>query len=331
LESATAACQTPNFLDPYAPIAADLEHFERILAETLTGARPCVTELVRHLRHYRGKRLRPALLLLSARACGDVTPAHHLLAAVVEMIHTATLVHDDILDEAARRRHVPTINARWGNQTGVLLGDYLFTHAFHLASQVDARACRIIGESTNRVCEGELYQGSERGNLNLTEQDYFDIIDSKTAELTCCCCRLGALYSGSADFVVESMSRYGRWLGIAFQIADDVLDLFGDEAATGKSLGTDLEQHKLTLPLIRLLEQLPRTSLSHVEAILRSPGNHKRQALQAYFDTTDALAYAQARAENYAERARDELDCLPASVCRSVLQQLTERVVHRMA
>src|SRR5947209_14976259 len=130
------------------------------------------------------------------------------------MIHTATLVHDDILDDATVRRRVPTVNALWGLNNSVLLGDYLFTHAFYLASTLDdVRACRLIGEATNRVCEGELQQGSERGNLDLGESDYLDVIDGKTAELTACCCRLGALFSGAGPEVVESLARYGRGLG----------------------------------------------------------------------------------------------------------------------
>src|SRR5262249_33502608 len=148
----------------------------------------------------------------------------------------------------------PPVTAAWGTQASILLGDYLFTHAFHLSSTLgDVRACRIIGAATNRVCEGELHQVCERGNLALTEDDYFAIIDAKTAELTACCCRLGALFAGAGPDVVEGLARYGRWLGVAFQIADDLLDLVGEERATGKSLGTDLEQQKLTLPLIRLL------------------------------------------------------------------------------
>src|SRR5205807_2219056 len=194
--------------------------------------------------------LRPALLLLTARACGRVSAAHHILGAVVEMIHTATLVHDDVLDNASVRRHVATVNAGWGNQASILLGDYLFTHAFHLCSSVDARACRLIGEATNRLCAGELHQVTERGNLDLSEDDYFAIIDAKTAELTSCCCRLGALYGGMDEEVVESLATFGRSLGMAFQIADDLLDLVGEERSAGKSLGTDLEQQKLTLPII---------------------------------------------------------------------------------
>ena len=181
--------------------------------------------------------------------------AHPVLAAVVEMIHTATLVHDDILDESMVRRHAATVNAEWGNETAVLLGDYLFTHAFHLAASLDSTlACRWIGRATNRVCEGEMHQVHQRGNLDLDESSYFSIIEGKTAELTAVSCRLGAHYAGADEATTEALDRYGRNLGIAFQIADDVLDIWGEERLTGKSLGTDLEKQKLTLPVIRLLE-----------------------------------------------------------------------------
>jgi octaprenyl-diphosphate synthase len=319
-------------LDWYGPIAKDLEEVERILLASVASPRPGVGRLVEHLGHYRGKRLRPALLLLTARACGRVTAAHHLLGAVVEMVHTATLVHDDVLDSATVRRHVPTVNAAWGNQASILLGDYLFTQAFFLSSTLDdVRACRLIGEATNRVCEGELHQVCERGNLALTEEDYFAIIDAKTAELTACCCRLGALYSGVADEVVERLAAYGRALGVAFQIADDLLDLVGEERSTGKSLGTDVEQQKLTLPLLRLLRESPAEQAARVRQILRAPGNHKREALRPLLRASDALDYARGRAEEFAARARAEIDCLPASECRFILETLTERVVRRDA
>ncbi len=316
--------------DFYAPIAADLTEVERILAGTLANPSAAVAELVRHVSRYRGKRLRPALLLLVARACGRVAAAHHVLGAVVEMIHTATLVHDDVLDGASVRRHVPTVNAGCGNQASILLGDYLFTHAFHLSATLgDARACRIIGESTNRVCEGELRQGLERGNLDLTEAEYFDIIDGKTAELIACCGRLGALFSGAAPDVVEALARYGRWLGMAFQVADDLLDLVGEERATGKSLGTDLEQQKMTLPLIHLLERAPTGVGQRLRQLLASPGNHKRDALRPHLAETGALDYAYGRAEDFAARARGELACLPGTPCRAILESLCDRVVHR--
>jgi octaprenyl-diphosphate synthase len=313
-------------------LARDLDEMERIFTAELRSGRPHVAELVSHLGHYRGKRLRPTLLLLTARACGRVTSAHHVLGAVVEMIHTATLVHDDVLDSATVRRHVVTVNAQWGNQCSILLGDFLFTHAFHLASTLgEARACKLIGEATNRVCEGELQQIRERGNLALSEEEYFSIIDDKTAELTSCCCRLGALYSGSAPDVVESLARYGRALGVAFQIADDLLDLVGEERTTGKSLGTDVEQQKLTLPLIRLLTRAPAEEASRVRQLLNSPGNHKREALRPHLTESGALVYARQRAEQFAAQAREELNCLPPSEARGVLEQLTQQVVHRSA
>jgi octaprenyl-diphosphate synthase len=325
-----AADAAPARLDLFSPIAGDLDEVERVLARTLESPRPHVRELVAHLGHFRGKRLRPALLLLTARACGRLTPAHHTLAAVVEMIHTATLVHDDVLDSAAVRRHAATVNAGWGNQTSVLLGDFLFTHAFHLSSTVgDVRACQIIGASTNRVCEGELQQVCQRGNLALSEAEYFDIIDAKTAELTACCCRLGALFSGVAPAVVEALARYGRHLGVAFQIADDLLDLLGEEDTAGKSLGTDLEQQKMTLPLIRLLAGAPREQASRFRQMLRTPGNHKRELFRPFLEESGSLAYARERAEDFARRARAELDCLPPSECRAILKTLPDRVVHR--
>jgi octaprenyl-diphosphate synthase len=320
----------PARLDLFGPIARDLEEVEHILADTLESPWPHVRQLVNHLGHYRGKRLRPALLLLTARACGRVTPAHATLAAVVEMIHTATLVHDDVLDSATVRRHAATVNAGWGNRASILLGDFLFTHAFHLSSTLgDVRACQVIGAATNRVCEGELQQVCEQGNLFLSEEEYFAIIDAKTAELTACCCRLGALFSGAAPPLVEGLARYGRYLGVAFQIADDLLDVRGEETTAGKSLGTDLEQQKLTLPFIRLLGQAPPDLAARLRQLLRTPGNHKREAFVPYLEESGAFAYAQGRAEEFAARARAELDGLPASECRSILRALTDRVVHR--
>lgn len=322
--------QTRETTNLFAPIAPDLGEVERILRETLEDARPGVDRLLAHLAHYQGKRLRPALLLLTAQACGKVTPAHHLLAAVVEMIHTATLVHDDVLDSASVRRHVPTVNALWGNQASIMLGDYLFTHAFHLSSTLDdVRACRIIGATTNRLCAGELQQICERGNIELSEEEYFDIIDAKTAELTACCCKLGAIYADMGEEVVEHLANFGRSLGIAFQIADDLLDLVGAEKTVGKSLGTDLEQQKLTLPLIHLLHNASAQQALRVRAILTAAGNHKREALLPELRASGSLAYAQERAEEFASSALADLDCLPLSAGRAILEALADRVVHR--
>jgi octaprenyl-diphosphate synthase len=314
----------------FQPIARDLESVEEILRGALETRQPGVARLMGHLAHYRGKRLRPALLLLTAYACGRITPAHRVLAAVVEMIHTATLVHDDVLDGATVRRHASTVNTAWGNQASILLGDYLFTHAFHLTSTLgDAAACRLIGEATNRLCAGELHQICERGNLGLSEDAYFDIIDGKTAELTSCCCRLGALYSGMEEETVECLATYGRSLGIAFQIADDLLDLVGEERSAGKSLGTDLEQQKLTLPIIYLLQQSSAEKAASLRALVETPGPHQRERLAEELAAGGALDYARRRAEAFASHAAAQLACLPPSEGCRTLAQFTDMVVHR--
>jgi octaprenyl-diphosphate synthase len=325
-----APLQTRPAANLFAPIARDLDEVERILRDTLETTRPGVDRLLALLAHYQGKRLRPALLLLTAQACGKVTSTHHLLSAVVEMIHTATLVHDDVLDGASVRRHAATVNALEGNQASIMLGDYLFTHAFHLSSTLDdVRACRIIGEATNRVCAGELQQICRRGNIDLSEKEYIDIIGAKTAELTACCCKLGAIYAGMGEAVIEHLTNFGRSLGIAFQIADDLLDLVGAEETVGKSLGTDLEQQKLTLPLIHLLHNMPIEESTRIRAILTAAGNHKREALLPELRDSGSLEYARRKAEAFASSALAELECLPHSAGRAILETLAERVVHR--
>lgn len=310
------------------PIAADLAETERIFSRKLSNSRGHVAALVARVDSYRGKRLRPTILLLSAHACGAVQPAHHILAAVVEMIHTATLVHDDVLDAADMRRHVRTVNTDWGNHASILLGDMLFSHAFHLASTVDAQACELIGAAANRVCEGELHQVTQRGNLDLSEQEYLDIVEGKTAELTACCTRIGALYAGADRETVDQLAEYGRCLGIAFQIADDMLDLVGLETTTGKTLGTDLAQQKLTLPLIHALDRLPSSQAAAFRNLLRDPAS-SRDDLAGYLRQTGALGYARRRAEEYADRARSALNILPPSEYRTLLATMTDWTVRR--
>ena len=312
----------------FAPVAADLAEADRIFAEALAGHPSPVAPLVHHLRHYRGKRLRPALLLLTAKACGGITPHHHVLAAAVEMIHTATLVHDDVLDEAATRRHVPTFNAEWGNKASILLGDMLFTQAFHLTSRVDRRACELIGGAPHRVCAGELKQVCHRGDWHLSEADYFDILDGKTAALTAVCGRLGAVYAGASDDTAEKLAEYGRCVGLAFQIADDLLDLTGDEAKAGKTLGTDLEEGKLTLPLIHALHTLPQPAADDLRELLQSRQPDRRRVAEL-LARTGSLGYAKRSAEEFGRQARAALAPLPPSECKHILEQLTEWSVRR--
>jgi octaprenyl-diphosphate synthase len=316
------------FQSLYAPIAEDLAKVERILRRELRSEHAFVDELVRYGCLLGGKRLRPALLLLTAQACGRVTSEHHTLAAVVEMIHTATLVHDDVLDEAQMRRHLATVNARWDNEASVLLGDFLFTHAFYRASTVDVTACRLIGRSTNIVCEGELRQKGSRGNFFLSEQEYLEIIEAKTAELTAVSCRLGAVYTGAGEHLVEEMDGFGRDLGIAFQIADDLLDVVGEERTTGKSLGTDLEKQKLTLPLIRALQIGTDADRETMLDILNSE-DRRSTLLEPYLHRYEAIDYARQRAIEFSSRARQRLDAVPPGPACQVLTLMTDFVVNR--
>ncbi len=314
----------------FAPIQAELAEAERIFQDELSSRFPFVQALVEHCGDYQGKRLRPALVLLSAKACGRITDDHPVLAAVVEMIHTAPLVHDDVLDESLVRRHAATVNAEWGNETAVLLGDYMFTHAFHLAASLDStRACRWIGRATNKLCEGEMQQVHHRGNLDLDEASYFAIIEGKTAELTAVSCQLGAHYAGADDEVCDALDRYGRNLGIAFQIADDVLDIWGEERATGKSLGTDIEKQKLTIPIIRLLETGEPETVELARRLLNEAKAESRRRLRPLLEESGALDYSWKKARRHVQQAIDALDVLPPSDSKSVLVVLAEYVVHR--
>lgn len=311
-------------------IGPELLQAERLLLEELSSPNPYISDLLQHITRFRGKRLRPMLLLLAAKACGGVRHEHHVLAAVVEMIHLATLVHDDVLDEAETRRHVATVNARWNNETSVLFGDFLFTHSFHLTSSLPSTyACRMIGRSTNIVCEGELSQIRERGNLDLTEECYFRIIDGKTAELTAISGHLGAYFADADPAVVTSLEAYGRFLGLAFQIADDVLDLVGNERKTGKTLGSDLQKQKLTLPLIRLLATAHEADQQEIRQLLAHPDEQTRQRLTPFLERSDAFEYTQQKAVALAQQARQQLAVLPKSPAKRVLEDISEFAVQR--
>ena len=311
-------------------IGTDLLEVEKVFQKELASKNPYVNDIYTHVSRFRGKRLRPILVLLAAEATGGIRPSHHVLSAVVEMIHTATLVHDDILDEAETRRHVATVNSRWNNETSVLYGDFLFTHAFHLASSLETTyACRLIGQATNLVCEGELSQVRERGNLELSEEAYFQIIDGKTAELCSLCCHLGAYYSDSDTETVNQLSQFGRLLGLAFQIADDLLDLQGNEKETGKSLGTDLEKQKMTLPLIRLLSNSDEGTSSQLLKLLNEPSQKARAEIQKLVRDSDAIEYSMKKALELSTQAQACLNSLNPSPAKQLLEDLTDFATQR--
>lgn len=317
-------------LKTQALIGDALEAVEATYAAELASRNSCIRDIFQHTNRFRGKRLRPILCLLAAKACGDITREHEILAAVIEMIHTATLVHDDVLDNADVRRYVATVNVRWNNQTSVLYGDFLFTHAFHLAAQTgSAEACRLIGHATNRVCEGELTQIHHRGNLGLTEEEYLDIIDGKTAELCAVACYLGARFAKAEESHVGRLERYGRKLGLAFQIADDVLDLIGMQNSVGKTLGTDLMQRKLTLPTIRMLQRAEDTQRSKLIELLEEGSESSCQQIAELAQQTGMIDDSLRFAHQLAEEARDELSGIPDTPARQLLMLLPELSINR--
>jgi octaprenyl-diphosphate synthase len=287
----------------YAPIADDLRIVDELLLSELHSETPWVDQLLEHNWLNGGKRMRPVLLLLSGACCGPLKSEHHRLAAAVEMIHAATLVHDDILDDAETRRHQPTVNSKWGNRVSVLLGDYLFTHAFYLASGGgSAEFIRILAASSNRVCEGEMRQNACQGDFGLSEAEYLGIIADKTAELCGCSCRLGAMASNAPIATIECFSKFGRDLGVAFQIIDDVLDLVGRKQHVGKTLGTDLSNQKATLPVIHCLAQLDNSERSKLLDLLQSEADNLEKVLDV-LQKTESIEYAREVARKHAQRA----------------------------
>lgn len=244
------------------------QQISSLLRDELVAVRDCLKQQFRnrsgfiqdvadHASRFRGKQIRPILTLLSARLNAQTAAATQqarLFAAVVEMIHAATLVHDDVIDDADIRRHVSTVHRRWNTETSVLFGDYLFSQAFTLAATSgDAEACRLIGHATNRTCEGELNQVAARLEHSRSERDYFRVIYGKTGHLFAVSCRLGARASGLPEKSQRLLSLFGARVGMAFQIADDVLDLTANAERTGKDSRNDLQNNRLTLPVLRAL------------------------------------------------------------------------------
>lgn len=316
--------------DVYAAVAGDLERAQQLLVQELATDQPVIRELCEHIRQYHGKLLRPALLLLSARACGGVRPEHHVLAAVVELVHLATLVHDDVLDEADLRRGAPTVNRLRGNEQAVLLGDFLYSHAFRLCSSLSSSyAARVIGQTAVTLCEGEMMQIAARWDLALTEARYLEMIARKTASLVETCCHLGAYYAGADRDTVQRLSAFGRAVGLAFQIVDDLLDLTGSEAVVGKSLGRDLAEGELTLPVLHALRTASPEHRDRLTALLDSPGAQQRQEISDLLAVTGSLSYADDVARRQVEIARQALRGLRPSAARDHLLTVAEFVLQR--
>ncbi|MBI4657471.1 MAG: polyprenyl synthetase family protein [Verrucomicrobia bacterium] len=238
------------------PVKPFLEQVAVQMAEQVHAFHPEIVPYTRYALTNQGKQLRPVLVALSAGAAGNVSDSLVQVAVIIEMVHLATLVHDDVMDEAVIRRRRPTLAANWGNQISVLVGDCLFAHALRLAASFPSPdICRAVASATNTVCSGEILQTHQRRNFEFTRTQYFKVLEMKTAELFALSCELGASMGGASRVCGLALRKYGLCLGTAYQVYDDCLDLFGSEAEVGKSLGTDLASGKLTLPVLVVLEQ----------------------------------------------------------------------------
>ena len=311
-------------------IAPHLAAVDQRFSEELRSDLACVNRLVRHVSRFHGKMLRPMLVLLSGKAVGELTDAHVTLATVVEMVHMATLVHDDVLDEAELRRKGATINHLRGNEAAVLLGDYLISHSYHLCSSLDSQlASRLIARTTNQVCEGELLQIDNRNNIDLDEPTYLEIITRKTASLCAVCCHLGATFAGGSEAQVAALDTYGRSLGIAFQIQDDILDIVGETGVVGKTLGIDLEKQKMTLPVIHFLRTAPAEHRKLLRSLIASRDADKIDRIRNLILPSRSIDYARDAARELVAKGRTALASLPDTETRSVLDTMAEYVVTR--
>jgi octaprenyl-diphosphate synthase len=274
-----------------------------------------------------GKRLRPSLALLVGGATGGITQPHVDLAVIVEMIHLATLVHDDIMDGADTRRGQPTPNARWGNAITVLLGDCLFAHALDLSTNFeDSGISRKIARAANAVCTGEIMQTQRRFDLNLSHEDYFRIIEMKTAALFGCAAELGARLSGSDAAMVDAMRNFGLKLGTAYQIYDDCLDMAGDETLAGKTLGTDLQKGKLTLPVLNLLQSASPADLAVYSQIILRAEEPESVAITAAARRSGALRKAIQTGVAMVEEAGELLSILPPGAHTEALHAISHTI-----
>ena len=342
--------RAPSSSSVFPVIAADMQAVDRLIHSSLHTGVPLVAEVSQYLIQAGGKRLRPALLLLMAGALGYTGSEHHRLAAVVEFIHTATLLHDDVVDESVLRRGLPTANAHFGNPASVLVGDFLYSRAFQMMVQVqDLRVMQILADATNTIAEGEVLQLMHLGNTAVDEAGYLRVIRAKTAKLFEASARLGAVLTHSSPAREEQCARYGQAVGAAFQIIDDVLDYDGAVDSLGKNLGDDLREGKPTLPLIlaqqmgtpeqaallrRVIEQAsapaptpPETGTG--QTVLLNPA--LLQEVLAIVRDCGALQAARDKAGEQADLALAALADFPDNAHTQTLRALTQSLRHRTA
>lgn len=326
----------PELTDLLGPVEGELERMRAIIGAQLEDRSAAVSDMTAHVGRFRGKQLRGSLVLLLGRATGSLSAEHPSVAAVVEMIHLATLVHDDILDGALVRRRVASVNQRWDNQVAVLLGDYLYSRAFSLSTDLSSRlASRVLAETTRRLCVGEIEQSARRYDFEMSQEQLESIAGAKTASLYAAACELGASYRMGQDEpgdpeLGREMREFGWEIGLAFQLVDDCLDITGEEAELGKTVGTDVEDGKVTLPVLHTFARADAAKRARIRDIFMAPGLERRaRILREELDLGPGIEYTLARAAELVASARGRLVKLPASPLRDGLFELGGFVLGR--
>ena len=311
-------------------IAADMEATNLVIRQQLHSEVPLVNQIAEYIISAGGKRLRPVLVLLIAQACGYKGKQHHNLAAVIEFIHTATLLHDDVVDESSLRRGRQTANALFGNAASVLVGDFLYSRAFQMMVTVQIpRVMEIVADATNVIAEGEVLQLLNMHDPDITEERYLQVIRSKTAKLFEAAAQLGALIANSDNATIEAVGEYGRSLGTAFQLIDDVLDYSGNAADIGKNVGDDLREGKATLPLIYLMQNGTPAQRALVRSCIENGDEQHFDEILSAITASGALAYTRQEAEKSTLRASNAIIGLPESSFKTSLLQLATFAVDR--
>jgi octaprenyl-diphosphate synthase len=313
-----------------APIQADLGGVDDVIRRRLDSEVVLIRTIANYIVGSGGKRLRPALVLLSANAFDDPSPAKHELAAVIEFIHTATLLHDDVVDESSLRRGRKTANAEFGNAASVLVGDFLYSRAFQMIVEAGSlRVMKVLADATNTIAEGEVLQLLNVHDADTNEESYLRVIRYKTAKLFEAATQVGAILGNASAEVEKALAEYGMHLGTAFQLIDDVLDYSGDLHETGKNLGDDLAEGKPTLPLIYAMVAGNDAERSRIRHAIEHGGKSDLEGVVAAIHRVGALDYARERARAEASTATARLDALPDSACRDSLLQLAHFSVER--
>ena len=311
-------------------IATEMVAVNRVIRQQLHSDVPLVSQIADYIISAGGKRIRPALVIMMANAFGYRGTDHHALAAVIEFIHTATLLHDDVVDESSLRRGRQTANAMFGNAASVLVGDFVYSRAFQIMVSInDMRVMRILADATNVIAEGEVLQLMNMHDPDVTEARYLQVIRSKTAKLFESAAQLGALVAGASDTDIEAAAEYGRSIGTAFQLIDDVLDYSGDAKETGKNVGDDLREGKPTLPLIHLMHHGSDDQKALVRACIENGDEQHFDAILSAISASGALEYTRRAAENAGAQAALAITILPNSPYKISLLDLCQFAVHR--